>query len=237
MHPTSIKMVIVSALISTLLFPLNISSDQKLQNKDLAIVTTAAEQDCYNHAQNEMETGECAVTAEKIASKKRDAEITSIMQKWTEPQKSTFSTFKKSAEDFFNKHATSEPDSLDIGKSLYSTKEMAILRNNLLIAVKLFESDKFPQENDFAKADKELNDVYSNLMKSDKINDNFDECGATKDTIKDTQRAWLKYRDSWVKFAALRYPNISENIWKTWLTKQRIEQLKEIQTFISYSTA
>lgn len=45
--------------------------------------------------------------------------------------------------------------------------------------------------------------------------------------IKSTQRKWVKYRDSWVKFAAARYPQVKVDILKTWLTEKRAAELKD----------
>jgi uncharacterized protein YecT (DUF1311 family) len=45
--------------------------------------------------------------------------------------------------------------------------------------------------------------------------------------IKHTQRVWLKYREAWVTFGRQKYPQVSEDSWRMWLTKKRIAMLKE----------
>ncbi|MBP9682771.1 MAG: DUF1311 domain-containing protein [Bacteriovorax sp.] len=63
-----------------------------------------------------------------------------------------------------------------------------------------------------------MNDTYSSFINKGHVDDPV----VTKDGIQATQRKWFKYRDAWGKFAGLRYPSTSSEIWKTWLTKQRI---------------
>ena len=39
--------------------------------------------------------------------------------------------------------------------------------------------------------------------------------------IRDAERAWLKYRDSWIAFAKLRYPSVPADAWLVLLTNDR----------------
>jgi uncharacterized protein YecT (DUF1311 family) len=48
----------------------------------------------------------------------------------------------------------------------------------------------------------------------------------TPNGVKLAQRAWLRYRDAWVKFGVVKYPAVSTDSWKTWLTQQRIPLLQ-----------
>ena len=41
--------------------------------------------------------------------------------------------------------------------------------------------------------------------------------------------AWLKYRDAWVRFAAIRYPDVSKFAWMTLLTEKRMERLEKLK--------
>lgn len=103
--------------------------------------------------------------------------------------------------------------------------EEASLNDKFLKDIKMFESEQMPKDSDFAKADKTLNTLYSQLMKQPDV----DQYGAvTKEGIKATQRTWIKYRDAWIKFVEVKYPNHPSNAWKAWLTKQRIAQLNDV---------
>lgn len=78
-------------------------------------------------------------------------------------------------------------------------------------------------EQDFIKADKELNVLYRKIMGLKE----FIWGTVTREGIKSTQKSWIGYRDAWVAFGKLRCSKISAVSWKTLITLERIEQLKE----------
>jgi hypothetical protein len=41
-------------------------------------------------------------------------------------------------------------------------------------------------------------------------------------TAERAERAWLRYRDAWVAFARMHYPNTDSNAWLALLAKNRI---------------
>lgn len=180
-----------------------------------------------NHVTSGMNSGFCTARAEEIASKKRNAEVDKLTKNWTDSQKTSFLSLKKFSEAFFSAHAVSEQDMSGTLRSTFAISAEAELREDLLKSINSFELGHLPKEIDFDKVDKELNDLYSRIMKNDKIGKMAEFGTITKVGIKDTQRKWLKYRDAWIKFSELKYPNIPQNVWKTWLTKQRIKQLQE----------
>jgi uncharacterized protein YecT (DUF1311 family) len=91
----------------------------------------------------------------------------------------------------------------------------------------IFNADKCEfvkySSQDFIKADKKLNAIYSKIMKTKKP-----AWGTiTKEGIKETQRQWIQYRDAWVIFGAIRCPKMTSDSWRTMITKERIEQLED----------
>lgn len=51
----------------------------------------------------------------------------------------------------------------------------------------------------------------------------------TKEGIRTTQRSWLRYRDVWISFGAIHYPQVSADSWKAWLDKERIAEFSSIK--------
>jgi uncharacterized protein YecT (DUF1311 family) len=47
-----------------------------------------------------------------------------------------------------------------------------------------------------------------------------------KAAIRTAERAWIRYRDEWVRFARSRYPAVMPEVITTWLTQQRTKQLR-----------
>ncbi|MBP9682848.1 MAG: hypothetical protein KBD76_15715 [Bacteriovorax sp.] len=172
-----------------------------------------------DHITSGMNGGICAARAEEIASKKRDAEVASLIPKLTGPEKASIHLLREIANEFFSERAGSELNTRGSARIEIAIEEEAKLKEELVKSLKSFEEGHLPKESDFARSDKDLNDIYSKIMKQE--GDGF-----TKGAVETTQPKWFKYRDAWVKFAGLRYPSTSPEVWKTWLTKQRIEQLK-----------
>jgi hypothetical protein len=46
--------------------------------------------------------------------------------------------------------------------------------------------------------------------------------------MRDAERAWLEYRGAFAAFAILRWPSASGDSWLTYLTSQRLKQLKTL---------
>jgi hypothetical protein len=47
----------------------------------------------------------------------------------------------------------------------------------------------------------------------------------SKSTFQEVERDWIRYRDAWVTFGMLRFPAISSDTWRTYLTRRRNAQL------------
>ena len=84
---------------------------------------------------------------------------------------------------------------------------------------------------DLVTADADLNDSYQRIFA--KLPDG---CGNTSQTcvsqaiFRETQRAWIRFRDAWLTFANLRWPEVPSSAWLTLLTQQRAQQLKNTAT-------
>jgi len=80
---------------------------------------------------------------------------------------------------------------------------------------------------DLIAYDAALNALYERLLASLP-----ESCPATQalclsqGTFREVQRDWIRYRDAAVTFGTLRLPQIAAQDWQTYLTVQRIEQLR-----------
>jgi hypothetical protein len=80
---------------------------------------------------------------------------------------------------------------------------------------------------EFRHADAALNQSYHwALQDTAKCSDEF--C-LKPEELRHTERLWITYREQWVAYAALRWPSISADSWRMWLTLERIENLARIQ--------
>ena len=52
--------------------------------------------------------------------------------------------------------------------------------------------------------------------------------GASAAKIRQNERLWLAYLTDWLTFAKRKYPNVSADSWRVWLTRDRTGQLRTI---------
>jgi hypothetical protein len=65
--------------------------------------------------------------------------------------------------------------------------------------------------------------VYSKIQHTKDL----DRGDVTAQKIQETQRLWLPYREAWVVFGQKKYPAVSADSWRAWLTRQRTDMLNE----------
>ncbi len=79
---------------------------------------------------------------------------------------------------------------------------------------------------DYKSADAQLNQSYDSALLNAKQNCSaFNVC---PEAIRTTERAWLRYREAWVRLAALRWPEIPADRWRRWLSETRSEELDNL---------
>lgn len=106
--------------------------------------------------------------------------------------------------------------------------------NDLGLVEKLQYVQKAPPrftEEEFRKADAALNVAYRQALQTSRVyyktKEHPDsEIMPSAERIRDTERAWLAYREAWVEFGGLKWPEVSADSWRTWLTQERTAELK-----------
>lgn len=168
---------------------------------------------------------------QETADYNRDQKFTHAIKNWSVAQKAAFNALKLAAENFISEHANSEQDLSGTARDQIVIGEEEQLQDQFSHELKSFETSKMPKDVDFTKADKALNVMYARVMQGVKKLPSEDlGLTQTPDGIRKTQLKWLKYRDAWVAFAKVRYPNTAPNVFATWITKQRNAQLNELLT-------
>lgn len=148
-----------------------------------------------------------------------------ITSKWTDAETKEYSLLKKTAKQYFDIHAEHEVDLSGTARAAMSIQDKALQEKSFQKILELLETGKLPKNSDqqHIDADKRLNIIYQKIQKKPDS-----EWGTiTKDGIKTTQRAWIKYRDAWANFSKKRHPG-TENNTKTYLTIKCTKELEEI---------
>lgn len=169
--------------------------------------------------------GHCAALRERFKSSTREGRLSKLTAAWTGKDKKAFETLEGALQAFVQSRLENEVDLSGTARAALQIEEESSLRKVFLSAVEECEHEKLPRfsAQQAAAADGELNAIYMKIQtKSD-----FSSGTVTREGIKKTQRAWLKYRDAWVAFGQQKYPGVDADSWKAWLTGQRVEMLKE----------
>ena len=172
-----------------------------------------------------MGQGFCAERDEQKAQAQRKADETKVKAQWPQDHLAAFEALKKASADFIQAREENEVDLSGSGRAAFEIDEENSLQDKFQKALSRFEAGDFPHSTaaDFKKADANLNDLYSRLMKAKDL----DYGTVTPNGIRTVQRLWLRYREAWVQFGALRYPQVSPDSWRTWLTHERTAQLAD----------
>jgi uncharacterized protein YecT (DUF1311 family) len=173
--------------------------------------------------------GWCSRLDEDFKEAERTRKLSAITARWTALEKTAFRELQKAATAFFGASSQKEVDLSGSGRASFEIEEEADLNDGFVAALERFEKGQLPRftSSDFSKADAELNSVYSKIQSDPKNNIN-EFSTVTPEGVKRAQRAWLRYREAWVKFGQLKYPSVSPEGWRTWLTQERIKMLKDL---------
>lgn len=169
--------------------------------------------------------GFCADHHDKFAEAKRNEKLGDLQEKWTKADMKEFAVLSKIADNYFDIRSDQEVDQTGSGRAAFTIEELAAQKDFFLNTLEKLERRTMPQYSarQLEDADVKLNAVYRQIQKKTDL-----EWGSvTKEGIKTTQRAWLKYRDAWLKFCSKKYPGVSAASINTHLTLQRVKELEE----------
>jgi uncharacterized protein YecT (DUF1311 family) len=178
--------------------------------------------------------GFCAQRAAELASAARAQIWSELLAEWPAAHRDAWKTLRKAADVFFEQRVAGEVDASGTGRGAFIVGETEALEIALLDSVRAFERGELPTatEADFAEADRRLNESYAAARAAAKWEDPqglFGPLGSiTPDGIRDAERAWIKYRDAWVRFGAVRWPAVAPIAWQHYFTVQREKQLREV---------
>ncbi|MDB5959383.1 MAG: hypothetical protein JWP59_677 [Massilia sp.] len=198
--------------------------------RHLATLAPGAPYARYDHCDDitsGMMGGVCAAIAARRAERVETAFYTRLRAGLPPAQAAAFDRLRKANQAFAKAHGEQETARGGSGYAGFvidaQARETEWLREHLAA----FEKGVFslPPPSQFAIDDAELNRVFGERMKAKAEPDDFDVAPAA---IRSTQRSWLIYRDAWVAFAALRYPQLPADSLKALLTQWRIKQLGKI---------
>jgi uncharacterized protein YecT (DUF1311 family) len=166
--------------------------------------------------------GFCAAYDSEIEDQKRAASLDALVSHFTSDQRTAFSTLRKLEEAYADAHARGEIDLSGTARAMYQIDAEDTLHDDFLVALQSFEMGNLPKSTASAahEADIRLNAAYGKVMEDAEIH-KADYGAVQPEGIRNAERAWLKYRDAWLAFAKLRYPDVVSESWLALLTNDR----------------
>jgi lysozyme inhibitor LprI len=161
----------------------------------------------------------CAILQDRFDKAERDKRLNAIVSRWNAQNQRAFQPLHQAAEGFFSAHASQEADL----EATIEVHEKAFLEKRFISMLEQCERGELPKftAEQFSQADGSMSIEYSKIQTG-----NVQRWGSvTIEGIRTAQQAWISYRDAWVTFGKQKYPAVSNESWKTWLTTQRVEML------------
>jgi uncharacterized protein YecT (DUF1311 family) len=170
--------------------------------------------------------GFCAARNADISGAKREAVLAALIRGWTAAERQAFATLKKAHEAFVDAHSSNEIDLSGTARGAIAVAEDEALKDELLAMLKAMQAGTAPRFTaaQYRAADAALNAAYRKFVASDSVAGDYPGA-VTREGVRDTQRAWLRFRDAFVAFAAAKYPQLGGDSAAAWVTRKRTELL------------
>lgn len=169
--------------------------------------------------------GHCAAHARRVGDVARAARKSAFIASLAPAERAAFDVLDKAAADFFSARVDGEVDLSGTARAMFQIEEEVKLAEDFLAALTSDFSPPSVTPEAFAAADAELNAIYKSAMRCAADS----ACGTINPVdLRNTERAWMVYRDAWAKFGTLVRPNTTPEAWKTWAVRARIEQLEQM---------
>lgn len=169
--------------------------------------------------------GLCAAHEAQIAAGPREAEIARLAGSWTQRERGALATLRSAFAAYVDAHANGEVDTSGTLRNAMYVGARESLSTEFLQMLRQLEAGTAPVSSaaEYRAADADLNRYYREAL-GQAGGDSYGT--VTSEGIRDAQRAWLRYRDAFLAFAAVRYPRFSRDAVATWLTRQRTQLLR-----------
>lgn len=166
--------------------------------------------------------GFCAQHGANIAAALRRTKLEALSRGWLAAEKAALVRLQAAADAFAESHASGEIDLSGSWRSLFWTSAREGAEEELVEMLTKLSKDQVPHYDaaQLKAADAKLNSTYRQLLRDTAPEDS---AGTVRpEGIKQAQRAWLRYRDAFLAFAAVKYPRTPRESLAGWITDRRI---------------
>lgn len=181
--------------------------------------------------------GQCAARDASLADARRDARIAAITAHWTKARRAAFVPLHQAAQAYARISADNEVDLSGTARGMLVIQRRAEVLDAFAATLSRLESGSLPAADtaEARAADAALNALYRKIMairlapgdvSGYQSADSLPWTTVTHAGIRKTERAWIAYRDAWRDFAERHAPAAAPARLFTWLTRERIADLK-----------
>ena len=165
-------------------------------------------------------TGLCASHRAALARPQREMAQRTLIAGWTPAQRAAYEPLRRAFEEFV---AASASGDLASGGSSYASLRNRLeqgLRDQFADMLQKLERGRAPlfTGGQLRTEDLQLNQAYQARLADER---QFDAPGISPESIQNAQRAWLRYRDAFLAFAAVKYPRVQRDSLAAWITQNR----------------
>ena len=165
-------------------------------------------------------TGLCASHVAALARPQREAAQRAMIARWSAEQRTAYEPLRRAFEEFVA--ASKAGDLARAGTSHISLSNRLEqgLRDQYADMLRRLERGNAPRFTaaQFRTEDLQLNQAYRARIADEQ---QYDAPGISPESIQNAQRAWLRYRDAFLAFAAVKYPRVPRDSLAAWLTQNR----------------
>jgi uncharacterized protein YecT (DUF1311 family) len=169
----------------------------------------------------------CAQEGFEDAQNKRLDHLKMIASKWTTAQRISFDAVLKANAAYADANSSAESPP-GTGRGSFMLEAQDNINQEFAADIDRLEQGRLPKAShlDYVHADQDLNSGYRKVWAELVQTRAQDPDEPGPGNLLAAERAWLVYRDAFVAFAKLRWPQVSGDSWLTFLTRERIARLE-----------
>ncbi|MCE3289939.1 MAG: hypothetical protein K0R83_1951 [Caulobacter sp.] len=166
--------------------------------------------------------GRCAMIGARVQDHQRATRIAELGRGWTPAQKAAWDRVIAAETAYADALANGEVDLSGTLRGVFALEAEGDIKDGTLGLLEALDGKAMDKAGpgEFQRSDAALNAAWKKVTAF-----GFEDFGTvSKDGVRTTQRAWIKYRDAWSAFAGLSWPSMGETA-ADYLTKERTNAL------------
>lgn len=164
----------------------------------------------------------CAMIGARVQDHERSVRYAEMSRAWTPAEKTAWDKVIAAETAYADAMTSGEVELSGTMRGVFALEAEGAIKVGTLGLLEALDARSFDKAvpGQLQKSDAALNAAWKKVMAN-----SFADFGTvTKEGVRGTQRAWLKYRDAWIAFANLKWPGMGDTA-ADYLTKERTNAL------------